>query len=66
VHPRKNQIVLSIESIFKEPELFCQTIYQNGSNSTDGTVQGAEAQKLGFTGELEPCQIGPKRTISMG
>jgi hypothetical protein len=36
-------------------ELFCETIYQHGSSSTDRAVHGAEALKNGFTGEVEPC-----------
>jgi hypothetical protein len=37
-------------------ELFCQTIYQNGSNSTDGAIHGAKALENGFTSEVELCQ----------
>jgi hypothetical protein len=41
-------------------ELFCQTVYQNGSSSTDRAVYGAKTPKNSFTSEVESCQIGPK------
>jgi hypothetical protein len=47
----------SVRAHFK---LFCQTIYQNGSCSTDRVVYGAEAPKNNFIGEVEPRQIEPK------
>jgi hypothetical protein len=39
-------------------ELFCQTIYQNGSNFTDRAIYGAEAQKTASLAKL--CQTGSK------
>jgi hypothetical protein len=41
--------------------LFCQTIYQNGYNSTDRAVHGAETKKNNFADEAEPCQTEQKR-----
>jgi len=35
---------------------FYQTIYQNGSSSTDRAVYRAKAPKNSFIGEVKPCQ----------
>jgi hypothetical protein len=42
-------------------ELFCQTIYQNGSSSTDRAVHGAEAQLYRYFKELYMWSCFAKR-----